>query len=285
MAAGAVAPACPADSSSRIGIPPLDRDFHDLTGLGRELRRHDKGHRQRRERPCAPGFFRTGHDVQQLQPVAHVVGINEAGADVLPRPGQRRVERVQVHLPVIEDVTRHHGPLEEVDVVHLVDHARGGIKRADRGVLVFALVDVDEVHGRARRAEMHPVTAQVEVKIRVLRVQHQILARDRQGMLDQRTREAQSLVLTVTGAGGDHVLNPGFGRVGNTDGLQRGQSGLVDRPHIIVAQRFVGTALHARANRTDILGQRCSAQRGAGRTATGATLARGGWSGLQLLCS
>ena len=151
-----------------------------------------------------------------------------------------------------------------MDVVHLVDHAGGGEQRVDGGVLVFALVDVDEVHGCARRAEMHPVTAEVEVARGVLRVQHQILARDRQRVLDQRAREAQALVLAVTGAGGDHVLNPGFGGIGNTDGLKCGQRSLVDGPHIAVVQRPVGTTLHARANRADVLSQRCSAQRDTG---------------------
>ena len=126
---------------------------------------------------------------------------------------------------------------------------------------------------------MHPVTAEVEVARGVLCVQHQILARDRQRVLDQRPGEAQALVVAVTGAGGDHVLDPGFGGIGDADRLQRGQRCLVDRPHVIVVQRLVGAALHARTNRANVFGQRCGAQRNARRPATGATLARGGWGG------
>jgi hypothetical protein len=51
--------------------------------------------------------------------------------------GAAGVDRVQVHLVIVEDVPADHGPLQEMDIVHAIDDACGVVEVLHGGIAVF----------------------------------------------------------------------------------------------------------------------------------------------------
>ena len=75
---------------------------------------------------------------------------------MLRRAGQTGVERVRVHVEIVDHVAADHRPLEEVDVVEVMGEPRGVMEIPGGGVAIIAGQRVDDMDGGARRAEMHP---------------------------------------------------------------------------------------------------------------------------------
>ena len=86
------------------------------------------------------------------------------------------IERVEVHIERIGNVARHHRPLEEMDVVEPLDDAAGVIDVLQQRFAVFALLDIDQMHGGTRRAVMHALALDQHVVLGVLAVQGEIAA-------------------------------------------------------------------------------------------------------------
>ena len=91
-----------------------------------------------------------------------------------------------------------------MDVIHLVHDARRVVEVLDGGIFVFFGIHVDQMHGRARGAEVDPVSAEVEVILRVLSVQGHVLVGDGKRVLDQSAREPQATVVAQNSPGSNH---------------------------------------------------------------------------------
>ena len=113
---------------------------------------------------------------------------------MLRRAHHAGVERVEVHLERIGNVARHHRPLEEMDVVEAVDEARGVVDVLQQRFAVFALLDIDQMHGGARRAVMHARALDHHVVLGVLAVQGEVPRRALDRRQHQRAREADAAV-------------------------------------------------------------------------------------------
>ena len=153
----------------------VDAGFEHAAGvLGEFHRRHDEAVRIGDERPRAEILLAAGDGIEHLQRRRDVLAHGEGRADMLRRAHHAGVERVEVHIERVGNVARHHRPLEEMDVVEPVDDARRVVDVLQQRLAVFALLDVDEMHGGARRAVMHALALDHHVVFGVLAVQREV---------------------------------------------------------------------------------------------------------------
>ena len=101
------------------------RDAKAFEGVGGELeRRNDEAVRLADEWARAPCGLASRDRVQHRKALLEVFGKRPARADVLGCPHQAAIQRVDVEFAVVDDVPRHAGPLEHVNVLTGIDDAR-----------------------------------------------------------------------------------------------------------------------------------------------------------------
>ena len=122
------------------------------------------------------------------------------------------VERVEVHLQRVGNVARHHGALQEMQVVEHVDDPRRIVQVLHRAFAVIAARRIDHVHGSAGGAVVHAAARQVEVVMRLATVQRDIPRSPGQHVLHQRRREAQATIFALQGTRGHHRLHTALRR-------------------------------------------------------------------------
>ena len=132
---------------------------------------------------------------------------------MLGRPGETGIERVQVHLQIVGNVAADDRALEEVDVVEVMGEPGGVEEVSGRGFPVGSRDRIDDVHGRARGAEMDAARGELEVESRIAPVKRDAAGGFGQHVLDQRPRETQPAVVAEDGAGRGHRLHPRFRRL------------------------------------------------------------------------
>ena len=168
------------------------------------------------------------------------------------------VERVEIHLQRVGNVARHHRPLEEMDVVQPVDDAGGVVDVLQQALSVFALLDVDQMHRRARRAVVHALALDHHVVPGVLAAQREVA----RGPFDRVEHEVawktDAAVRPKRRADPCQRLDAGGNGVGETDRLQQRQHRLVDAFEVVPAQRSVAPAFEPGAHWPYVIGQRRS---------------------------
>ena len=77
---------------------------------------------------------------------------------MLGRARKAAIQRVQIHLAVIDHIAANHRALVKVDIVQIVDQARGIIKVLRRAFAVVQRDGIYDMHRRPRCAKMHTRT-------------------------------------------------------------------------------------------------------------------------------
>jgi hypothetical protein len=147
------------------------------------------------------------------------------------------IERVQIHLEIVDDVAADHGALEEMHIVERMGEPRRVIKILRGGFAVAPVLDIDHMHRRTGCAEMHPCSRQVEIEFRVPAKQHEIPLGHCQHVFDQGTRKPDPPVITEDGPGLGHDFDARGRSLRQADGFQRIKCGFVNAKHIGVGQR------------------------------------------------
>ena len=74
---------------------------------------------------------------------------------MLGRSLHRRIDGIEIERCRVLDIARHHRPLEEMDVVHLLDDAGRVINVGKVGFAIGIVLDIDNMNSRPGRAIMH----------------------------------------------------------------------------------------------------------------------------------
>ena len=93
--------------------------------------------------------------MQNVKSRGHGIGVKEAGADVLFGAGKAGIERVQIHIDVVDHIAAHHRALVEVDVIQIINQARRVIQVLRGGIAVIQRDRVNDMHSSPCCAEMH----------------------------------------------------------------------------------------------------------------------------------
>jgi hypothetical protein len=210
--------------------------------------------------------------VQHRERRRDVLRLDPAAADVLRRARHRCVARIEVHLERIGNVPRHHGALEEVNVVHDVDDPPDVVQVLD-GRFPVTRARIDDVHHRAGGAEVRPLAPGLEVVPGILRVQDEVAARLGQRVFDERGGEQQAAVLAHGAARLRQELDAGVRRIGQPDLRQQAQCGAMNLRDVAVVQGPIAAARHAGPDRPEVVRQRAGALGPAG-VASGHTSCR-----------
>ena len=108
------------------------RHLETSTGIGREFhRRHDEAVGLADEGALTPLVFAAGDRMQHLQRGFEMIRMDPTTAHVLGGAADRGVAGVEIHFVRIGNVARHNGALEEMDVLHLIDHSPDVVEVAD----------------------------------------------------------------------------------------------------------------------------------------------------------
>ena len=235
----------------------LHAGFEHAAGvLGEFHRRHDEAVGVGDERPGAEILLAAGDRVEHLQRRRDVLAHREAGADMLGRAHHAGVERVEIHLERIGNVARHHRPLEEMDVVQPLDETRGVVNVLQQRFAIFALLDIDHMHGSTRRAVVDALALDQHVVLGVLAVQREMPRRVLDRGQHQPARKADAAVVAVVRADARQRFDAARNRIGEADRLQKRQHRFVDALEVVLAQRLVPAAFEAGTHRPDVVGQR-----------------------------
>ncbi len=145
IGAGAVAPACPALSSS-IGIPARMHFTIVMQLSSQTSSRDDEAVGIAHERPRAPGLLATRHPVQQVEAALDMRRVTERGADMLRRARKDRHTR-WISMSKLSTTSRqNHGPLEEVHIVEVMRDP-GRVVQVLRGrVAILQRHRIDDMH-------------------------------------------------------------------------------------------------------------------------------------------
>ena len=81
-----------------------------------------------------------------------------------------RVDGIEIHFHVIEDVAADHRTLQEMDVVQLVGDAGGIVQILHSGIAVFLPVDVHNMNRSPRGAIVHPRPGEIEIVLAIAAV-------------------------------------------------------------------------------------------------------------------
>jgi hypothetical protein len=111
--------------------------------------------------------------------------------------GQAAVERVQVHLLVVDHIAADHRALVEMDVVQIVDQPRRIIQILRGGFAVVQRDRIDDMHGRPGGAVVDVGAGQMQVMLGVAGMQRDVAGGDGQHVLDQRARKADAAVIAL----------------------------------------------------------------------------------------
>ena len=146
----------------------------------------------------------------------------------------------------IGNVARHHRPLEEMDVVEPLDDARGVVDVLQQRFAIFALLDVDQMHGRTRGAVMDARALDQHVVPGILAVQREMPRRLLDRRQHQPARKAHAAVGAEDRAGPGQRLDAARDRIGEADRFQHGQHRFVDAFEVVLGQRLVAAAFETR---------------------------------------
>ena len=169
--------------------------------------------------------------------------------------GTAGIKRVQVHLEVVGHVPRHHRALEEVDVIKRMGDPRRVIKILRGGIAIGVRLQIDDMHRRARRAEMDVGAGQVQVVLRIAAEQGQVARGNAEHVLDQRAGKAKPPVVALNGARAGHDFHARGRGLRQADDLQRLKRGLVYPRHALLRQGLVLPAGQSRPDRPQVFGQ------------------------------
>ena len=135
--------------------PARHGDLQPMAGvLGEAQRWDDEAAGQADEGPGAPSRLAAGDEMQDLEAGIQRLAAAEAGADMLGRPGDAGVERVEIEFHGADHVARDQGALEEVDVIQRVHDPGRIIEVLQQRFAIGAGLEVDHVHRGPGGAEM-----------------------------------------------------------------------------------------------------------------------------------
>ena len=143
----------------------------------------------------------------------HEFRFGKAGADMFCRTLYRRIHCIQIHCARIFNIAGHHRTLEEMDIVHFINDARGIINIGQIGFAVRIIMHIDHMHRRTCGAVMHARTRQQQIMLGVLTTQGDITRRNFQSVFDQCPRKTNPAVITCNRARFDHIFNARFWRL------------------------------------------------------------------------
>ncbi len=186
------------------------------------------------------------------------------------RAGNAGKDGVVVHFHVVEDIAADHRALAEVHIVEHIDDLGCIMQILHPAIAVMLAVHVHQVNRGTRRAVMHARARQIEVVQPVAAHQGQAAVGLGQRILHQCTRKADAAIAALHRARACQIGHAGGRRIGQADGLERVEGGVVDLEHVRLRKRFVLAALQARADGAQIVGKGGRTRGAARGTATGA---------------
>ena len=169
--------------------------------FGEFHRRHDKTVGVRHERPCPPLVLAPRHPVQKVETARHMGRVRKRCTHMLGCARKTGVERVDIHVIVVKHIAADHRPLEEVNVIKVMRDPRRVIKILRRGIAILVPLQIDDMHGSARRAEMHIGAAQVQVMLCLAPEQRDVAPGNGQHVFDQGARKPDAPVIALDGPG------------------------------------------------------------------------------------
>ena len=190
--------------------------------------------------------------------------------------GQARVKRVHVHIDQVLHIAANHHPLEEMDVVEVVDDLGRLIEVLGGRIAVVVGLKVNHVDRGAGGAIVDLVGQKVQVVLGIASEQRDVTRGNRQHVFHQRARKADPAIVAQNRARAGQDFDPRSRGIGEADLFQRIQRALVDALHAGIGQWLVLPAFQAGADRAQVFGERSSAEGLAGGTA--ARTASGGSS-------
>ena len=146
--------------------------------------------------------------------------LGKAGTYMFGRAFDSGINRVQVKCCRISYIARHHRTLKEMDIVHILDDARGIINIGQPRLAIVVRLDINDMNRRPGGAIMHPAARQQQIMLRVLTMQRDVARRLGQHVIDQRPRKAYPAIITSNGTSRRHVTNTGFRCLAEADFLQ-----------------------------------------------------------------
>jgi hypothetical protein len=228
----------------------------------------------RNEGPRPPFVLAAGDHVDEVETALDMRRIGKAGADMLCRAGAAGIERVDVHQEIVGNVPADHRPLEEMHIVQVMDELGGVQQVLRRRLAIFPFLDIDDMHGRTRRAVIDAGAGKLEVLLRVTGVERDVARRNGQHVLDQRPRKAEAPILAEDRAGTGHDLGAGLRRIGKADLFQRVERCLVDASDCRLGQWLVLATGKTGTNRPDVFGERRRTKRNPRRPTPGPSRSR-----------
>ena len=133
--------------------------------------------------------------MQKLKTARDMGRIAEAGADVFAGARKATIERVDVHIVVIDHIAADHGALIEVDIVQIVDQPRGIIQILRGAVPILQSDRIDDMDRSASGAIMHIGPGQMQVVLGIAGIQGEVARGHRQHILDQSARKPDPPVI------------------------------------------------------------------------------------------
>lgn len=83
-------------------------------------------------------------------------GFIKRNADVFGGARAAGVDRVDIHLKIVDNITGHHGALQKMQIVQHVGDTRCVMNVLQSAVAILSAVCLDQMHGGTGRALMHP---------------------------------------------------------------------------------------------------------------------------------
>ena len=183
--------------------------------------------------------------------------LNETRPNMFGSTCDSGVAGVEIHLGGIFNIPQHHGTLEEVDMLHLVDDACCIVEILCRRLAVLSLDGINDVHRSPCRPKVRATSIQIQVIARILAIQRDVLGTLGQGLIHQGPRDQQSFILGIGTAGRRYPLNDRRQRISKADGLKRLKRCLMNPLHFLLGQRLITPALQTRTNRLFFFRYRC----------------------------
>ena len=235
-----------------------DGDLQAAAGILREAqRRHDEAAGEADEWPGPPRSLAAGHQMEDLEAGIQRVAAAEAGADMLGGAGDAGIERVEVQLHRAHHVAWNQGALEEMDMVQGVDDPGRIVEIPQERFAIFPGLQVDHVHGRSGRAEMHLAAPRLQVVPRLLPEQGEASRGTGDHVLDQGPRETQPPVLVDVGAASRAGLDAGGQRLRHAQPFEHVERCRMDGADLPFAKGTVAAAFEPGADRSQRLFQGC----------------------------
>ena len=161
---------------------------------------------------------------------------------MLGRASHTGKDGVEVHLEIVGNVARHHGPLEKVYIVQPIRNPGCVMQILERAVAIGFPVWLDHMNGSPSRSKMHARPLKLKVMSGIAAMKRDPTSGLGQHVFDQSAWKADPAIIALNGACARQDLNPTLRRVSKSDFLKRCEGRLVDFCDIHIRERPIDPA-------------------------------------------